>query len=686
MKRYPNLILIAAAVCAATSSLAAQARDEAATELETVLVTATRSPTSGQKLPVAWSSIQGDAIALTAPQHSNQLFQRSAGVWISRNNGQESLISLRSPVLTGAGSCGAFLTATDGIPLRAPGFCNVNQLFDANLAQAGTVEVIRGPATAVYGSNAMHGVINVLTASADTTRNALRMEAGSRDYYRVLAGWALPEYGSAINLQAVSYGGYQARSGYDQQKFSVRHDRTAGEWSLAGVLGGMNINQETAGYVQGDRIYRDRSASKDNPNPEAYRDAWSLRGHIAASRHLSDTTTLTVTPYFRANGMEFLQHFLPWQPVERNGHRSIGLQSSIAGTHDTVSWVIGADLDITRGWLDEIQAEPFSPNQPVGIHYDYEVDALVAGAFAQGSVELAERWRLDAGLRLEQTDYDYDNQTGTGDACAATASACRFYRPADRKDDFSNWSGNLALGYDLGNARVFARVARGFRAPQTSELYRLQAGQQVADLDSEQIDSFELGIRGQAGDTLSYAVNAYWMDKDEVIFQDRDRQNISGAKTEHRGVELELKWQINDVWYTEAVASIARHRYANAIELQGSRTNINGNDIDTAPRHFGSARLGADTTIGSVPFLAELELVWLDEYYVDPDNQNEYEGHELINLRIEWGLSPSLTASLVATNLADKRYAERADFGFGNYRYFVGEPRSAVFGLNYAFD
>ena len=85
--------------------------------------------------------------------------QRVPGTWISRGNGQESLTALRSPVLTGAGSCGAFYMAADNISLRAPGFCNVNQLFDANTEQAGRIEVLRGPATALYGSNAMHGVI-----------------------------------------------------------------------------------------------------------------------------------------------------------------------------------------------------------------------------------------------------------------------------------------------------------------------------------------------------------------------------------------------------------------------------------------------------------------------------------------------------------------------------------------------
>ena len=94
-------------------------------------------------------------------------------------------------MLTGAGSCGAFMTAQDGISMRSPGFCNVNQLFDANLLQAGKVEVLKGPATVVFGSNALHGIINVLTPTVAQTPNQVRVEAGSRDYYRLSASGAL---------------------------------------------------------------------------------------------------------------------------------------------------------------------------------------------------------------------------------------------------------------------------------------------------------------------------------------------------------------------------------------------------------------------------------------------------------------------------------------------------------------
>ena len=241
----------------------------------------------------------------------------------------------------------------------------------------------------------------------------------------------------------------------------------------------------------------------------------------------------------------------------------------------------------------------------------------------------------------------------------------------------------MALSHHSEDRTVFVKAARGFRAPQTTELYRLQSGQTIADIDSETIDSLEMGIRGAVSD-LNYEFAAYWMTKENVIFQDRDRYNVSGAETEHRGLEFTLSWAINELWSLRGNGSYARHRYDSDIALLGSRGSIQGNDIDTAPRHFGSVQLMADFASRGQPIRAEIEWLWVAKYWLDPNNQHEYAGHELLNLRAAWDITPSLTVTLVATNLRDEGYAERADFGFGSYRYFVGEPRSAVLGLTLA--
>jgi outer membrane receptor protein involved in Fe transport len=234
-----------------------------------------------------------------------------------------------------------------------------------------------------------------------------------------------------------------------------------------------------------------------------------------------------------------------------------------------------------------------------------------------------------------------------------------------------------------GNHNVYVRTAKGFRAPQATELYRLQSGQQVADIDSEEATSLDIGWRF-SNERVSTDISVYAIDKDEVIFLDRNRQSVSGASTRHRGIDLDLSWNISETLTASLNAAYADHTYDSDIQILGSRDSIQGNDIDTAPRHFGSARITKAMTLNSRPASIELEATWVDKYFVDPNNQHTYPGHELVNVRAEWLISEKLRSTLTVTNLLDTGYAERADYGFGNYRYFVGEPRSAVLGLYFA--
>ncbi|MFT4614838.1 MAG: iron complex outermembrane receptor protein [Bacteroidia bacterium] len=657
---------------------------------EDVLVTASRVAEESRSLALTWTVVDEKALAIVGPVHINEIMQQVPGAWISRGNGQESLISLRSPVLTGPGSCGAFLTASDGISLRAPGFCNVNQLFDANAEQAGRIEVIKGPATALYGSNAMHGVINILSAPpTDQADHGLALEAGPDDYYRAKYHYRATEgaHGISLNANGVSDGGYKDDAGFDQQKLTLRHDYQGSEWQLRTVLDASNLNQETAGFIQGFEVYKDDDLKNSNPNPEAYRDARSLRLYSRASRELDSNTTLIITPYLRSNEMEFLQHFLPWQPVEENEHDSLGIRASIHTLVDDVSWIIGLDTEYTDGTLKEVQADGFSANQPAGVHYDYQVDASVLAGFTQWRTQYDSPWEFTGGLRFEHTNYDYDNRTEDGTPCGPEASNCRFFRPADREDSFSDWSLNLGASYQWADHQItYLRIAQGFRAPQTTELYRLQSGQSVAELESEEIDNIELGLRGRYNNGASYDLALFYMEKDEVIFQDSNRQNVSGAKTEHYGAELGIRLPLSETVSLGIDATFASHTYADPIALLGASGNIKGNDIDTSPNAFGSARLDWDLSgITGRMSHAQLEWVYLDEYYLEPDNEHQYDGHSLLNLRLSGNLTSRLACSLRVTNLLDEDYAERADFGFGNYRYFVGQDRGAYFEVSYQF-
>ncbi|MDZ7686155.1 MAG: TonB-dependent receptor plug domain-containing protein [Gammaproteobacteria bacterium] len=178
--------------------------------------------------------ISRETLTLVGHTHVNEAMQRVSGAWISRGNGQEHLTALRSPVLTGAGACGAFLMAQDGIPLRSSGFCNVNELFDANIEQAGRIEVIKGPASVMYGSNAMHGMINVLTPPVRRERR-ISLEGGPHDYGRAKVFYSTDQW--RVDFNGTSDGGWKDDSGFDQQKITAKHKGRLGQWHASTVVG-----------------------------------------------------------------------------------------------------------------------------------------------------------------------------------------------------------------------------------------------------------------------------------------------------------------------------------------------------------------------------------------------------------------------------------------------------------------
>lgn len=653
--------------------------------METLTVTASRTELPLANLAGSLSVISQQDLLQVSPVHVSELLARAPGVWVSRGNGQEHLTAIRSPVLTGAGSCGAFYIAEDGVPVRPVGFCNVNELFDINTEQAQRVEIIRGPGTVIHGSDALHGVINVISAApAKDPESLVSVEAGANNYGRIKLSHSDSSGNHAfrINANGASDGGYKDKSGFDQQKLNVRYDYHGNQWSSFTLLSASNLNQETAGYLVGTNAYKDHRRKRENPNPEAYRDSQSLRWQTRFEKSLANEGRFIVTPYMRHSDMEFLMHFLPGTPIEENGQNSAGIQTAYrrrVGHHLTLTQ--GVDAEITDAYLKQTQASGFAVF-PAGKQYDYEVNTDMLAAFLTSEYQWTDQLSLSFGGRYETLRYDYDNRMLSGDTTengVPCPGGCRYSRPDDRVDDFENLLTDLGLIYSPADSLIIsARISHGFRAPQATELYRLQQGQLRADLDSEALNSIELGIKGNWAD-ISYQLVGFAMKKNNVIFQSSDRLNLDNGQTRHTGLEYQLSWQITDQWDIGVSGTFAHHRYSANVSEPGSGTVLmtDGNDIDTAPRRLSTARLGWQP--GPRTRL-ELEWVSVGRYYTDIYNEHSYAGHDLFHLRLHQQLSDGFSVNLRINNLANTDYAERADYSsFGGDRYFVGESRS-VFG------
>jgi outer membrane receptor protein involved in Fe transport len=653
----------------------------AAATLEEVIVTATRRPAALDSYAGSATRIGADTVELAGATHAAELLNRVAGTMIQRGSGQESLTALRSPVLTGAGACGSVLVLEDSIPIRPVGTCNVNELFEVNLEQAAAVEVLRGPGSVLYGSSAVHGIINVIPpAPGQIPDFAAAIEGGSDAYYRMrfAAAHNGDAAGAGVVMHATEDGGWRDASGFGEQKLNAAWSSRAGAGTLKLSLSGSNLDQETAGFITGEGAYLDPALAQSNPDPEAYRNATSLR--FAA--HYRGASGNELRAYLRSSHMDFLQHFLLGQPTEENGQDSGGVMLSTTRAFAGGELIAGIDAELARSSLLQFQAGPTTGGppeanaiRPAGKHYDYDVDSAVLAGYASWQRAITERWSLDAGLRLEQARYDYDNRMidgNTDEDGVPCPGGCLYSRPADRSDDFTNLAPRLGVIWSFADsASAYLAFARGFRAPEATELYRLQRQQSVADLDSETVDTVELGLRWRA-ESAAIDLAVFDMDKEDVILRDSAGFNVSGGRTSHVGVEYQVDWSFADAWTLSAAGTHARHEYRFTAAVEQGEQITSGNDMDTAPRDIHALRLSYDGDW----LEGELEWLWVGRYFANAGNTASYGGHDLGNLRLDVQPVQNWSVGLRVMNLLDTAYADRADFAFGDYRYFPGRGRA----------
>ncbi len=624
-----------------------------------------------------------------------EMLNRAPGVHIHRGSGQEHLTAIRSPVLVGGAGAGSFLYLEDGIPMRAPGFANVNALMDAMPQADGTVEIVRGPGSALYGSNAVHGLVNFVSAPLDESGTSADLAYGSYGRHAVSLKSA-QDHGQFMTRVTLDMNGetegYRAAQSFGQQKARLEAAWQDGATGYRMSLAHMNLNQETAGYAQS---YEDEAIARANSDQNAFRDATATRLYVRMTTDLADGATLTLTPYLRSNEMDFRMHFLPGDPLEQNSHDSYGVQAAYARDAGRVSYVAGLDVELTEGELSEEQSEGdmFGGKYPQGTHYDFEVEAQVIAPYLHAVWSLAPATDITTGLRWEMTDYDYTNNAPDSATVALGITGDFLFRVASRSDDFSDISPKLGVVHRLAdNRRVFVNWARAARAPQVTDLYRLRDSNRtdgnapdVSAIDSETLDSLEIGYRA-VYPGLSYEATAFIMQKENYHFRDATDNYITNGKTDHMGVELSLDWMLTRDWSIASQLTYAQHEYAfeNIItdDTHEGESISDGNTVDGAPKTLANTRLRY-----KFDERTHISFDWehVGSYFMDASNSEEYDGHNIFAVTADYVLSGQSRLSLQIDNLFDEAYAKRADHWRNANRYFPGEGQRFMARLSHDF-
>ena len=675
------------------------------TLVDDIVVTGTRTATSAFNAPVSISRIDGENFSQMGAQHQSELLNQEPGVYVQRGSGAESLVAIRSPVLAGAGACGAFLVAEDSMPIRPVGFCNLNEMFEVNYEQARALEILRGPGSALFGASAVHGIVNVITPQVQSMPEVfLSAQSGSNSFKRIGFGLAPEWMGRNNALSFGAYGiatrapGWRDASGVDEMKLNLLADTAIGNGMLKVRAAGSVLNQETAGFIQGFNSYRDAAIARSNPNPEAFRDASSARvsAHYSTDSLYNDQDYHEIGAIYRRSRMDFSQHFLIGKPLEHNAHTSYMVNGAMYFRRGDWSTRVSLDAETSMTELTEFQSGPATDGapaanaiRPAGYHYDYTVDSNTIGGTLSVGYDLSDQWLATLALRADQTNYDYDNHMLAGNTdqngVACGVAGCLYARPADRSDRFDNLSPRFTVGWQEGFDHVYLSLSSGYRPPEMTELYRLQRQQTVADLDSEQLESAELGWK-RRGHGLDWELAVFTMEKRDVILRESNGFNVGNGSTRHHGLEYRVSCGQCGIGDHDArltfSGTVARHQYSFSRVVEGGETIVSGNDIDTAPRNLHTIDLAYPASERG-PWQAGASWSYVGSYFLDASNTAKYPGHQVVDLRVLWRPSDRTALTLRVDNLFDTAYADRADFAFGNYRYFPARGRAAFLSFDF---
>lgn len=417
------------------------------------------------------------------------LLRTEAGLDVIRSGGLGGQTSL---FLRGAGS-NQLLVLIDGVRVSSAttGSYTFEQL---PLAQVERIEIVRGPRAALYGSDAIGGVIQIFT------RRQQRFDAsvgvGNQDTWRADAGagWALGEGRLGVRMGAVDTAGFNAQNprgfGFDPDRDGFRQQHVSADLELP--LGSVlldaqgNHAEADAEFDQGESDFRNSQLAVGLSSAD--REAWSLRASLADNVYL--------TPAFFSR-FETRRRQLDWQHLAHASQRN----SLLWG----LSWVEdeGASVDTFSG------------------------SAQYAGSREHRAGFLAWRGSADAlDWELAGRHDDYDGFGGQ-----STAQAALGWRPAQA------WL-------------LRANVGQGFRAPNLNELFSPGFGGLFAgnpDLDPERSRTAELA--------LAYRLSRWQFDLQVYDTRVRDLVDFSGGDTfaainigraRLRGAELGWRWEHAD--------------------------------------------------------------------------------------------------------------------------------------------
>ncbi|KJU80415.1 TonB-dependent receptor [Ectopseudomonas oleovorans] len=492
------------------------------------------------------------------------------------------------------------------------------------------IEVVRGARSALYGSDAIGGVIQIFTRQGDGQ--------GLKPYARLAAG------SDSTYQRSLGLSGGDKRTRFH---LGAALDETAG----------IDATRDSFGANGDDDAYRNRSFSLNlshrfNESLEVGFTALDQRGQV----EYDDTFTgsLPTTDFLLSSISGFIEARVTevWSSRLELGHSEDRRDSGNDQAGGTIS-----QFNTYRDAANWLNTLTLNENHQLLLGLDWYEDR------AQGTTDFVEdsRWNRAAFVQHRYIGETFSTELGV--------------RHDDNQQFGNENTWNAALTLPLNNANdLILSYSEGFRAPTFNDLYYpdfcfggMCFPSANPDLAPERSKSYELQWRSRYSDTGSLQASVYRTDIEDAIVLDENfiPQNVQTARI--NGFEAAIQQELFGWQGSLALALIDPRDRASGHTLQRRAKRTLSLDLD---RRFGDVSLGAGWRAVS-------------GRYDDADNEIEMSGYGLLSFRAAWQAMPELGLSLKLDNLLDKDYAE-ATYSTPNGRFgYNSAGRTALFAVTW---
>lgn len=677
------------------------ALSEQATVVAPVVVSATRELQRRADASATIDVLSGADVREARAAHPSQLLKRIPGVYVSQLSGEGHSMAIRQPITTKP----MYLYLEDGIPTRATGFFNHNALYEVNIPQSDGIEVLKGPGTALYGSDAIGGVVNVLTRAvpSGSTFDAA-VEGGGFGYARALitGGTSNRNNGVRADVNITRMDGWRQNAPFDRQSGTVRWDHYGQNGlTVKTVVTGSLISQNDVLSLSSAQFDARNSI---NRSPLAFRDVKALRVSSAVEQ-TQGATSWSVTPYARVNDLGLLPSWqLTYDPqVWETKNTSAGVLARYRRDFEPLRTrvIVGTDVDYSPGHFTADQAvlqtvgtgadRVYNAYTPGARQYDYDVTFRSVSPYVHTEISPFAKLRLDAGVRYDNTGYQYQTNLAPMDTGAHRI-------PVNTDRTYSRVSPKVGASYEWSKGiNVFGSYRSGFRAPSQGQLFQQNSAANTVDLKPVTVGSAEVGVRGEVGQRAVYGISLYDMTitNDIVTFVTPENRRVAtnAGRTRHRGIETSIGVAVLPTVRADVSYSISSQRYVTwtpqaARAATGTTPAVPavsyaGNLIEQAPRDLANVLLTWKPRFSRGGRFA-VEWTHTGSYAMDPANVATYAGYELVSVHANMYLRPQLELFGRVVNALDRNYAELASYdAFQKQQYTPGTPRTVYAGMRY---